>query len=162
MNRPEYIILHHSASPDHETLKDFDAIRRYHIDHNGWRDIGYHFVIEDVDGAAQVFSGRPVDQNGAHCPGMNQKSIGICMVGNYDIAPPPAHLVDGLITVLTELMSEYKIPVEKILPHRAAAQPGHATACPGKFFPMDEIKRRLGSAMTIEQRLERIEKALGL
>lgn len=43
--------------------------------------IGYHFVI-DIDGA--VFTGRGVDEVGAHVAGHNQHSLGICMVGGAE------------------------------------------------------------------------------
>ena len=52
-------------------------IRRDHLQ-RGWRDIGYHFVIED-DGNVQ--RGRPVAQVGAHAKGNNRFSIGICYTG---------------------------------------------------------------------------------
>ena len=71
------IIVHCSAT---EAGKDFKAadIRRWHIEGNGWKDIGYHYVI-GIDGTIET--GRPLDQNGAHCSGHNANTIGICYVG---------------------------------------------------------------------------------
>lgn len=55
-------------------------IRRWHIHGRGWRDIGYHWVI-DRDGA--VAPGRPETEIGAHVEGHNRGTIGICLLGGY-------------------------------------------------------------------------------
>lgn len=48
---------------------------------NGWRDIGYHYVIGR---GGRVEDGRPVERAGAHVSGHNSNSIGICLVGGID------------------------------------------------------------------------------
>lgn len=55
-------------------------IRRWHVQDNGWSDIGYHFVI-DRDGT--VVEGRPLEKAGAHVRGHNEHSIGICLLGGH-------------------------------------------------------------------------------
>lgn len=54
-----------------------EDIREIHMA-RGWRDIGYHYVIED-DGS--IVPGRPLDLAGAHARGWNARSIGICYTG---------------------------------------------------------------------------------
>ena len=49
----------------------------------GWRDIGYHWVI-DRDG--KVLPGRPEADIGAHTIGHNSGTIGICLLGGYGSA----------------------------------------------------------------------------
>lgn len=71
------IILHCSASAEGRPLT-IDDIRRWHIRHNGWSDIGYHYVVH-LDGS--VHAGRPEAKIGAHCAGHNADSIGVCYVG---------------------------------------------------------------------------------
>lgn len=71
------IIIHCSATAEGKDFKAAD-IRRWHVQGNGWNDIGYHFVI-DLDGTVEV--GRPVAQQGAHCTNHNKTTIGICYVG---------------------------------------------------------------------------------
>ncbi len=79
------IIIHCSATIEG---KDYtvEQIRSWHIRDNGWKDIGYHFVIYR-DGS--IHAGRPIEQIGAHCLGMNNHSIGICYIGGMDINRKP-------------------------------------------------------------------------
>lgn len=82
------IIIHCSATREgkHFTV---EQIRSWHTapkpKGNGWRDIGYHFVIY-LDGS--IHTGRPIEQIGAHCSGHNAHSIGICYIGGCDAADP--------------------------------------------------------------------------
>lgn len=70
------LIIHHSASPLNTTVED---IRRWHVDGNGWDDIGYHHVISQL---GIVYKGRDMAYQGAHTKGSNSDSIGVCVVGN--------------------------------------------------------------------------------
>lgn len=74
------IILHCSATREG---KDFsaDTIRGWHVNGNGWSDIGYHWVIR-LDGSIEV--GRPLDKSGAHTKGHNKDSVGVCYIGGCD------------------------------------------------------------------------------
>lgn len=85
MRNLDEIIVHTTA-----TRKDWMAadsveakvaeIRRWHVEDRGWRDIGYHYVI-DRDG--RVAAGRPLTQVGAHARGRNKSSVGIALVGGH-------------------------------------------------------------------------------
>ena len=137
-NYPEYIILHHSAGKDYY-LSDFEAIRRFHIDIRGWNDIGYHRVIERVGTDIVVNQGRDYNEQGAHCPGMNARSLGICVVGNFETGKMDEAMKFAVIREVREQMLRFDIPAKNVLRHRDAALPGHGTACPGKHFPYEEI-----------------------
>ena len=71
------IILHCSYTPPSMDI-GVDEIRNWHVNGNGWDDIGYHFVIGRNGG---IDKGRPVDIQGAHVFGHNTHSIGVCMIG---------------------------------------------------------------------------------
>lgn len=79
------IIIHCAAT--YPTM-DIGAkeIRKWHVEGNGWNDIGYHYVIRRN---GTIEKGRVLDRPGAHCKGHNAKSIGICLVGGLE------KLVDG-------------------------------------------------------------------
>ena len=55
-------------------------VRLWHTRDRGWRDIGYHYLI-DRDG--KVAAGRPVEQVGAHVQGRNTGTIGVALFGGH-------------------------------------------------------------------------------
>src|SRR3546814_3669760 len=77
MRRIETIILHCSYTPPSMDI-GAAVIKGWHVDGNGWTDIGYHFVLRR-NGAVE--EGRPLDVVGAHAKNFNGRSIGICLVG---------------------------------------------------------------------------------
>ncbi|XP_076221970.1 peptidoglycan recognition protein 3-like [Nomia melanderi] len=128
-----YVVIHHGGIPQycHDQQSCSAIVRSYqnlHIDDRGWFDIGYSFVIGE-DGNA--YEGRGWDYVGAHAPGYNTQSIGICVIGDFsDFLPNEAALqaLNGLI--------EYGVSLGKIsktyqvIGHRQVRN----TVCPGEEF----------------------------
>src|SRR5213083_2249951 len=87
----QFAVVHHTAGTNSYTASQSAAIVRgievYHVQGNGWNDIGYNFL---VDKYGQVFEGRygGVDKNviGAHAEGFNTGSVGVALIGNYSSA----------------------------------------------------------------------------
>jgi N-acetylmuramoyl-L-alanine amidase len=79
MRKIRKLIVHCSATPEGKHYS-VDTIRKWHLK-RGWRDIGYHFVI-DLEG--NVEEGRPIEITGAHTKGENFDSIGICYIGGVE------------------------------------------------------------------------------
>lgn len=155
--KPKGIIIHHSLTKDGKSV-DWDGIRKYHTSyrHNGeivskarfaalkaagakglespWSDIGYHAGVERVNGALTTFTGRPIDQTGAHCVGKNDH-LGICIVGNFDIAPPDDELLAYFATVVAGYLCLCNLGVGDIRRHHDFA----AKSCPGKQFPWERF-----------------------
>ncbi|MDH7577593.1 MAG: N-acetylmuramoyl-L-alanine amidase [Bacillota bacterium] len=130
-----HIIIHHTGAEE----KDAAQVRRYHLS-LGWRDVGYHYVIER-DG--RVVPGRSLELPGAHCraEGMNFKGIGIACIGNFENHPPLPLQLEALTALIRSLRQDYGIAPEKVLGHREV--PGAATLCPGRFFTKDQIRALL-------------------
>lgn len=116
MNKPEYIIVHHTAVSYNKNPDQFAATKRYHIG-LGWGDIGYHYEISK---AGKVYTGRRETTDGAHCyqQGMNSKSIGVALDGNFDAELPTKEQTEALRKLLQDLTKRWKIPTNKIVPHR--------------------------------------------
>lgn len=79
------VVVHCSATRpgwrSEQTIEEKVAeIRRWHVEERGWRDIGYHRVI-DRDGKISV--GRSLWEIGAHVAGHNRGTIGICLLGGH-------------------------------------------------------------------------------
>lgn len=119
------IIVHCSAT---EAGKDFKAadIRRWHIEGNGWKDIGYHYVI-DIDGTIEV--GRPIDQAGAHTTNHDKTTIGICYVGGLWNGKPKDTRTLKQQAAMVQLIRSLKVcfpTIKKVSGHRDYAN----KACP--------------------------------
>jgi hypothetical protein len=142
MSRWTEIILHHSATKDTPDV-DTEKFRRYHMNVNGWNDIGYHGVIEDVMGVYQFLGGRPGYMDGAHCRGRNKFALGLCFTGNFDLYQmPEEQIVVGARQIATWCVMN-DIEPNKIGLHRMWGQ----TDCPGSKFPehiiISEVEKRL-------------------
>ena len=135
-----HIILHHAAMPDHVSLQ-WDDIKAFHTRVRKWTDIGYHVVIENVEGTYIPILARPWNQSGAHAPGYNSTSLGVCLVGNFETGPIPIAQYRCAITTVRWLCQFLQIPYRNVLGHRETK----ATACPGKHIDMDEFRTNLAS-----------------
>lgn len=70
-------ITHYSAGPPEQTVR---AIQNFHMDSNGWPDIGYNWL---VDRNGTIYEGRlyNYDAIGTHAADNNTRSIGCCFIG---------------------------------------------------------------------------------
>lgn len=138
MRTIDSIILHCTSTPEGKDYK-IDEIRRWHVVGNGWRDIGYHYVVHP-DGS--VDAGRPVEQIGAHCKGHNSTSIGVAYIGGMtaDMKSPKDTMTEAqnasLVRLVRELMQRYRILSSNIYGHREF----EPKACPS--FDVQDWKRR--------------------
>lgn len=184
MRAIRWIVIHSSDTADKQGRPvdaDIEQMRRYHVEHNGWRDIGYHYVIR-MNGALEY--GRPLAQEGAHVGGFNGESIGICVSGDGDLAPFTEAQRAALAHLCAKLCVEFKILPDAVIGHREAddhGAPHVAKTCPGTKVDMeairDDVAKQWGKlvmtpktpplpgpprlpslpAETLEQRLARVE-----
>jgi peptidoglycan recognition protein len=63
------------------------GIQDWHINGNGWCDIGYSFL---VGGDGNVYEGRGWDEIGAHTGGFNSVGYGVCFLGSFTSQLPTA------------------------------------------------------------------------
>lgn len=125
---PEYITVHCSATSPGSKV-NVHTIRRWHVEDNGWSDIGYHYVIERN---GSIEDGRPITRQGAHVKGHNQDNIGICLVGGVDsFGKPQDNFTEeqwsSLRYLISHLCGIYGVKEENILGHRDWGAP---KACP--------------------------------
>ena len=127
--KPQYLIIHHTATSRDRTT--FEAVKKNHIA-KGWGNIGYHFFINGKGNLYGFPQARGQDQVGAHCraDGMNYKSLGIALTGNFNIEDPTKEQLDILNKLVQQLKQYWTIPKENVLGHKEVA--GSQTACPGK------------------------------
>lgn len=141
-----HIIVHHTAS-DFGNARTIDSM---HHDRGFWNGLGYHFLIdngtvEKFDGQIEVGPRWVKQEVGAHtkASNMNERGIGISLVGNFSQDLPSEKQMDSLVFLVKTLQSYYHIPNKNVLGHRDV--PGANTECPGTRFPWREFKQKLAS-----------------
>lgn len=167
------IIVHHSLTKDRR-VKDWETIKRYHtswryesrcitprearrLQASGrkptppWSDIGYHWGIEKIGDDIVCLKGRAMNKYGAHTKdgGFNLSSIGICMIGDWDLEKPSEERLEILLLLLKRLVKHFKVHTNNVLGHReaqalAAVPENIRKTCPGHLFDMDDLRSRLG------------------
>lgn len=133
---PKHIIIHHSLTVDDDVLS-VGPMRDYHKSKR-WKDIGYHGIIDKVDGYYETVIGRMWNETGAHCIGYNKKSLGLCLVGDFDHHPPPADQLCKAARLARYWMRLFDIPIDNVGMHR---QYDPRRTCPGNKFPMHVLRK---------------------
>lgn len=146
------IVLHHTAAEAgsvesiHET-----HLKRKDASGNNWLGIGYHFVIGNGngmgDGEIEPTFRWKQQMHGAHAGEKehNQTGIGITLIGNFEEKPPTSRQLAAVKQLVSVLKAEYGIPNDQVIGHGDVK----ATACPGKLFPLEEV--RLTPALAFDQ-----------
>ena len=159
LSTPRGIIIHHSLTKDTGTVS-WLAIRRYHRLTKGWDDIGYHFGVEQVLGPgtgehgtleAACLIGRPPSLYGAHTLGRNDH-LGLCVVGNFDLAQPPTAVWDAAVVLVAHLLWVFWLQPRDVTGHRDHAN----KSCPGTYFSMDLFKREVTRKLRKLHRVSRV------
>ncbi len=143
----KYIIIHHSAT-DYGSAQEFNKV---HLK-KGWQGVGYHFIIDNgtcgkADGQIETTHRWINQMDGAHCKadGMNEKGIGVCLVGNFSKrgVSVSQKQMNSLVYLVRTMRDYYDIPNRNIMGHGQV--PGAKTECPGTRFPWKSFRARLGS-----------------
>jgi hypothetical protein len=138
------VTLHHTGEHLSSTgIRDLDLIQRierHHRNNLGWAAIGYHFLI-GKDGT--IYEGRPVDVQGAHCGGDNNRNnLGITLIGEFDHALPSPAQLSALTAFLAVQRARYGISKRDVVGHRDFKN----TVCPGdRLYAWLQAYRRTSS-----------------
>lgn len=156
LNEPNYnraftevrnIIVHHSAGSNaaSDYQQQVRAIYLLHTQSNGWADLGYNYLI---DPAGTIYAGRDPgtgaqdNVRGAHFCGSNSNTMGICLMGNYELIQASDTAYAALNALLSwKINKEDQLtamgvrthPLNDSLSHVSGHRDGCATACPGQF-----------------------------
>lgn len=168
------VFVHHTAGTNDYDCADSAAIVRgiltYHVETNGWNDIGYNFF---VDKCGTVFEGRAggVDKpvRGAHTYGFNGYSAGVSLLGDYENGGTPTaaakqaiadlsawklglHGVDPEAKVTLTAAGDtgvYDTGEQATLNTISGHRDGYATLCPGAalYSALPEIRGAAGASV---------------
>ena len=128
LSKVDSIALHHMAHP----TADIKTVEGWHID-QGWRALGYNFWV-GFDGT--IYEGRGF-KLGAGVTNQNGHIISIGFQGDYhskETKMPDAQFNAG-VDIIKYVMGN--VPTAKVIGGHGEFM---ATACPGKYFPLEEMK----------------------
>ncbi|XP_070572362.1 peptidoglycan-recognition protein SC2-like [Ptychodera flava] len=133
----DFTFIHHTVGNrcfDQSTCSaQMRNIQGYHMDANGWGDIGYSYCIGE-DGYA--YEGRGWGVEGAHTYNYNRVSHGISYFGNFNNALPNEKALNAGQQLIDCGVSQNHIKSNyRLLGHRDVS----ATECPGHLL-YDEIR----------------------
>jgi LysM repeat protein len=142
----KFIVIHHSAT-ESGTAKGMDSYHRQvrHME-NG---LAYHFLIGNGrgmgDGELTVGNRWNEQIDGGHLASetLNEQSIGICLVGNFDQDRPTKKQMAALARLVEYLLDRCHLTPEAVRTHQEINTV--FTRCPGQRFPakafFKELKR---------------------
>ena len=141
------IAIHYTVTPSENAERQVRGIQRYHMDTNGWCDVGYHFLV-GVDGT--IYEGRPLELLGAHVGGNNTGNVGIAFVGCFhpsrECAPwgpsrPPEAMIEAGGRLLGRIAELYGIAPSRGTVKGHKEHRGASTSCPGDHLlaRMDDL-----------------------
>ena len=111
MRKIKKIIVHCSDS-DVSSHDNIATIRKWHVEENGWRDVGYHYYY-DKNGLR--WKGRDETQVGSHVRGHNRDSIGLCVGGKYQFTNIQ---FKKLKSDINDLLKKYNLTWNDVYGHR--------------------------------------------
>ncbi|HET9443057.1 MAG TPA: N-acetylmuramoyl-L-alanine amidase [Acidimicrobiales bacterium] len=164
--------VHHTATAEGpDPAATVRAIYAYHVQANGWNDIGYNFL---VDSSGRVYEGRyarayrsgeiPTGESedrqgvvGAHAAGNNHGSVGIALLGDFSgLLGPSGGAVDALTRLLAWKADRHLIDPQGtaswangVLPTIVGHRDIGATACPGDrlYDRLPQIRQAVASTL---------------
>lgn len=149
-SRWQAIVIHHSGTSYGSAAHEDQYHRSI-----GWDGLGYDFVINNgiykngygqPDGLVEVGYRWTQQKTGSHCRVngdasnyWNEHSIGICLIGDCEKTYPTQMQKQSLLKLVKFLQQRYNIPQSRIKGH-GDIKP---TKCPGRYFPMEQLKAAL-------------------
>ncbi len=154
----QFAVVHHSAGVNGYSAAQVPALLRsiqaYHMDANGWNDIGYNFA---VDGYGRIWEARAggIDRAivGGHAQGFNTGSTGVVVLGNFESAGPTGASVNAVGGLLAWKFGVHRVDPRTAVTYRTSTGSpkfppgstvrmnrivGHrdvgSTACPGRYL----------------------------
>ena len=138
------LVVHHTAQKvsgdSRPAIERIRALYDYHANNRGWGDVGYHYFIDEQGG---IYEGRSGGDKvvGGHVYCGNVGTVGIALLGNFELEQPPLAQTQSLQWLLDNLADKYDINLNKSVSFKGKAMDPivrHkdliSTECPGYFL----------------------------
>lgn len=103
-----HFIVHHTAGTATNPRAVMRAIWDFHVNTNGWDDIGYNYLIGQN---GEIFAGRADSLRGAHFSCMNPQTMGVALMGNLHTSAPTDSALLALQKLLTVKSCRFNVNV---------------------------------------------------
>ena len=123
------ITIHHSGAP----VQSAATIAAWHTVGKKYPGIAYHYLVYPDGRVYQCSDDIEITWHNGYC---NTDSIGICLVGNFELAPPPEAQWNAAAELCNELAHKYP-SIQSVTGHREYKG---TTLCPGKYFDMQAFR----------------------
>lgn len=166
--RVEMGFVHHTDSSNTYASSQVPAMIRgiyaYHVQAQGWNDIGYNFLIDRFGRTWEGrFGGMEKAVVGAQTANYNSVSTGVSAIGNFDVAGVPQAMTNAFKRILAWKLALSSHPAtgsvpSPVPPTWSAAKyfqrisghrDGFQTACPGRYLFAKLPEIRAGAAAII-------------
>ncbi|HAV64347.1 MAG TPA: hypothetical protein DCY13_18515 [Verrucomicrobiales bacterium] len=145
VGRWKHIVIHHSSSKlDSPAIMDRHHRQVRHME-NG---LAYHFVIGGSgprmkDGDIFIGDRWRGQLQGGHVASerLNQESIGICLIGNFNEEKPTSRQMESLAQLVEYLMDRCGLQPADVDTHTHINP--KPTQCPGKHFSLADLRKRI-------------------
>ncbi|MEI8360935.1 MAG: peptidoglycan recognition family protein [bacterium] len=146
MQKPKFIMIHHSAVSYTLNADQFEANNNYHKAQWNFKSsmgfyLGYNYEIAKSGLKRQA---RQDGEQTAACYQANMNSgqcVHVCLDGNFDIEKPTPEQIYALRDLLKQLVKSYGINKDNIVFHSAYAQ----KTCPGKNMDIMFVRSLVSS-----------------
>jgi hypothetical protein len=166
-------VVHHTASENGYSADSVPrmlrSIQAFHMDAEGWDDIGYNVVVDRFGRMWEARQGgldRAVA--GAHTGGFNTGAFGVSVLGTFESAPPPPAAMEavataiayefaprgvdpnGSVTLVSNGNERFEPGVVVTVPTIAGHRDLSSTSCPGAAFyaRLPDIRQRVSELMS--------------
>ncbi|MEC7801049.1 MAG: LysM peptidoglycan-binding domain-containing protein [Verrucomicrobiota bacterium] len=138
------IVIHHSATPTDDAMN----MHRVHKARGMKNGLAYHFVISNgsrkaYDGEIFIGDRWKGQLDGGHMKRLsdNKTSIGICLIGNFELRSPTSKQMKSLEGLCEYLINKCRLSPNQVTTHKIL-HPNH-TVCPGKYFSLSSLRKRI-------------------
>ncbi|MBM6402954.1 cell wall-binding repeat-containing protein [Phycicoccus sp. CSK15P-2] len=121
-------IVHHTAGANGYSSSQVPGIIRgiysYHVNGNGWNDIGYNFLVDRFGRTWEGrYGGTTKDIIGAHAAPYNSSTFGISVIGDFSSVEPPSAVPTALSKVIA-----WRLGLKRVNPAGSTSLEGMGTS----------------------------------
>jgi len=140
------LVVHHTWRPEKDQWDGAQTLKniKTYYEGKGWYAGPHLFIAEDG-----IWTFTPMRENGIHASKLNYRSIGIEVVGNYDVVKWSGKTKTNALKAIKILMEKLELSTEDLYFHRDVT----SKSCPGHAISKEWIIKEL-VLLDVENKVE--------